>query len=88
MITAKDIPQDIYKAAEMIIELDSTVDKLKNEIRMLQVKMMLENICPFCGNKQISEEGHTNVFFCDNCKSMMIENKYGGYEVRQARRIK
>jgi ribosomal protein L37AE/L43A len=90
MIELKDIPKDIFTASRLIIEQSSEMDKLKNQVRYLEAKMMLGGICPFCDYlppKIIKEEGN-ELYFCEHCKSMMFENISGGYETRKAHRVK
>lgn len=89
MIKTKDIPKDIFSANSLIINQSSEIDKLKNRIRELEVKMMLENICPFCDYlpKKITKENNKEIYFCEHCKSMLFENEFGGYEVRKANKI-
>lgn len=83
---ADDIPENMFEAIDKINALKSKNEKLQNKVRELEVKMFLENVCPFCGNKEFDKEDNT--IFCGSCKSMMFENETGGYETRQAHRVK
>lgn len=90
MIKVKDMPKDIFSASRLIIDQEFEKERLQERIRELEVRMMIENICPFCNfepNKIIKEEG-TETYSCEHCKSMMFENEFGGYETRKAHRIK
>ena len=85
-----EIPKDIFEASNIIIEQSTKIDELKNRIRELEAKMMLENICPFCSKlpKKIIKEEGKEIYFCVHCKSMLFQNTFGSYEVRRAYRVK
>ena len=86
MIKVKEMPKNIFDASKLIIEQEFEKERLQNKIRELEVRLFLEDVRPFCGNKEFDKEGNTQ--FCNNCKSMMFENETGGYETRKAHRIK
>ena len=84
---ADDDFENLFEAISKINVLKSEKEKLQNRVRELEVRLFLEWVCPFCGNKEFDKESG-DTYFCNNCKSMMFENETGGYETRKAHRIK